>query len=98
MQQAARAAEGAVPDSFVFYFHKELTDTIANLGGSESLGSWSDFIKPEETNFEALCRLSRGLYMVAVIDFLEARRQIRTCLALSRCLCSLNSCSNLEMQ
>ena len=30
----------------------------------------SDFINPQETNFEALCRLSR-LYMVAVIDFLE---------------------------
>ena len=32
----------------------------------------SDFINPQETNFEALCRLSR-LYMVAVIDFLEDR-------------------------
>jgi hypothetical protein len=50
--------------------HKELTDALAQLGGSEPLGSWSDFITPEETNFEALYRLTR-LYMVAVIDFLE---------------------------
>jgi hypothetical protein len=53
-----------------FQLHKELTVQLAALGESESRGSWLDFITPEETNFEALCRLSR-LYMVVVIDFLE---------------------------
>ena len=64
--------DGAVHSHLPFYLHKELTVQLANLGESESLGMWSDFIEPEETNFETLRRLSR-LYMVAVIDFLEDR-------------------------
>jgi hypothetical protein len=64
--------DGAVHSHLPFYLHKELTVQLANLGESESLGMWSDFIEPEETNFEALRRLS-SLYMVTVIDFLEDR-------------------------
>jgi hypothetical protein len=55
--------DGAAHNHLPFYLHKDLTDALGKLGGSESLGRWSDFITPEETNFEALCRLSR-LYMV----------------------------------
>jgi hypothetical protein len=61
---------GAAHNHLPLYLHKELTDALGNMGESESLGRWSDFITPEETNFEALCRLSR-LYMVTAIDFLE---------------------------
>jgi hypothetical protein len=53
---------GAAHNHLPFYLHKELTDALGRMGESESLGRWSDFITPEETNFEALCRLSR-LYM-----------------------------------
>jgi hypothetical protein len=51
--------DGAAHNHLPFYLHKELTDVLGCLGESQSLGRWSDFIEPEETNFEALCRLSR---------------------------------------
>jgi hypothetical protein len=70
--RASGCTGGAAHNHLPFYLHKELTDALGKMGESESMGRWSDFITPEETNFEALCRLSR-LYMVAVID----RRQIR---------------------
>jgi hypothetical protein len=63
---------GAAHKHLPFHLHKALIGALADMGGCESLGRWSDFIKPQETNFEALCRLSM-LYMVAVIDFLEDR-------------------------
>jgi hypothetical protein len=67
--------DGAVHSHLPFYLHKELTDVLAQLGENESLGRWSDFIKPEETNFEALRRLSR-LYIHGGGDWLS-RRHIR---------------------
>ena len=64
--------DGAAHNHLPFYVHKDITTLLGSLGECESLGRWSDWIKPQETNFQALCRLHM-LYMVTVIDFLEDR-------------------------
>jgi hypothetical protein len=58
--RASGHTDGAAHNHLPFYLHKELTGALGHLGESESLGRWSDFIKPQETNFEALCRLRAG--------------------------------------
>jgi hypothetical protein len=46
--RAPRHTDGAAHNHLPFYLHEELTDALAQLGGSESLGRWPDFITPDQ--------------------------------------------------